>query len=381
MFDALAAPTGLTRAKSTFDRRDVIQALCERWPADGAVDARAFEAAADRFLSSGRAVALLPDDESFRRRDGRLLPLAREQLRYSTPELLAREQHLIERATSAAGAGVGVAKPKAVRQAIKARPTLSDEQRRMVERLCLDGDLSRSWRARRVPARRSRSAPRARRGRPRAIRCSGSRSRDAPPVSCSTGAGIASTSTAALLGDLARGTTGCRPASYSWSTRPAMVSTRQLAALLEHVEQAGGKLVLSGDHRQLPELGAGGAFRGLVRRGHAIELTENQRQVERWERTALDHVSAGRAEPALALYAANDRIRIGETSEADPQPARQRLVGRSTPARATRDDRPPPRATSPTSTPARAASCAPPARFTAASCGYQEVTSPRATRS
>jgi len=32
-----------------------------------------------------------------------LLPLAREQLRYSTPELLAREQHLIDRATRPTG--------------------------------------------------------------------------------------------------------------------------------------------------------------------------------------------------------------------------------------------------------------------------------------
>ena len=101
VFDVLASPVGLTRAQSTFDRRDVIQALCERLPAGAVSDARQLEAAADRFLASPRAVALLPDGETFRRADGRLLPLAREQLRYSTPELLAREQQLIDRATSA----------------------------------------------------------------------------------------------------------------------------------------------------------------------------------------------------------------------------------------------------------------------------------------
>ena len=42
--------------------------------------------------------------------------------------------------------------------------------------------------------------------------------------------------------------------------------------------------MLVGDHRQLPELEAGGAFRGLVQRGLAIELTENLRQVHAWER-------------------------------------------------------------------------------------------------
>ena len=59
-----------------------------------------------------------------------------------------------------------------------------------------------------------------------------------------------------------------------------MAATRQLAELLEHVEQADGKLVLVGDHRQLPEIEAGGAFRALVARGLAVELVHNQRQAE-----------------------------------------------------------------------------------------------------
>ena len=87
---------------------------------------------------------------------------------------------------------------------------------------------------------------------------------------------------------------------------------------------------LVGDHRQLPELEAGGAFRGLVRRGLAIELTENQRQVARWERRALDHISAGRAERALALYVTHDRVRIGDTTEQ----TRSRLVHDRSVARA-----------------------------------------------
>ncbi len=321
-FDALAAPTGLTRAKSTFDRRDVIQALCERWPAGLVIDALTLEAAADRFLASGRAVALLPADESFRRRDGRVLPIAREQLRYSTPELLACEQHLIERAVSSAGVGAGRATPEAVPQAITARPTLSDEQRRMVQRLCLNGDLvavvagkagtgktfalgaaRETWQAAGCPVLGVAVARRA-------------------AHELQRGAGIASTSTVALLGDLTRGVRGLPDGCVLVVDEAGMVPTRQLAALLQHVEQAGGKLVLVGDHRQLPELEAGGAFRALVRRGLAIELTENQRQIERWERTALEHVSAGRAEQALELYAAHDRIRVGDTSDE----TRSRLV-------------------------------------------------------
>ena len=73
-----------------------------------------------------------------------------------------------------------------------------------------------------------------------------------------------------------------------------MVPTRQLAQLIDATAAVGGKLVLVGDHRQLPELEAGGAFRGLVNRGLAIELTENHRQVNAWERAALDELRDGR---------------------------------------------------------------------------------------
>ena len=66
-----------------------------------------------------------------------------------------------------------------------------------------------------------------------------------------------------------------------------MVPTRELAEIVEHVQRAGAKLVLVGDHRQLPELGAGGAFRGLLTRVPVIELTENRRQAAEWEREAL----------------------------------------------------------------------------------------------
>jgi len=52
----------------------------------------------------------------------------------------------------------------------------------------------------------------------------------------------------------------------------------------------------------LPAIEARGAFRGLIQRGLAVELGENIRQANLWEREALDHLRAGRAEEALDLY-------------------------------------------------------------------------------
>src|SRR4051794_7292855 len=94
-----------------------------------------------------------------------------------------------------------------------------------------------------------------------------------------------------------------------------MVPIRELAELVDQVERVEGKVVLIGDHRQLPEIGAGGAFRGLVQRGLAIELTENVRQVNRWERVALDHLREGRADEALGLYVSHERVVVEPTSD------------------------------------------------------------------
>ena len=143
IFAELASPTGLTRRASTFSRRDVFQALCERVPAGALVDARAIEAATDRFLASPHAVALLPahgEGEAYRRSDGRLLPIERDELVYSTPELLALEQRLIRPGRRLTRHGRRRDRRAAGASAVASRPTLSAEQRLMVERLCLDGD-------------------------------------------------------------------------------------------------------------------------------------------------------------------------------------------------------------------------------------------------
>jgi conjugative relaxase-like TrwC/TraI family protein len=144
ILDELAGPMGLTRRSSTFTHRDVVQALCEAVRPDVAIDAESIAAAADAFLASSRVVPLIPSapdaSEAFRRRDGRLMPVQREQIAYSTHELLQREQELIARVRGSQGARRGMAPTSEVKNAIRRHPTLSGEQQRMVERLCLEGD-------------------------------------------------------------------------------------------------------------------------------------------------------------------------------------------------------------------------------------------------
>ncbi|MGH9068915.1 MAG: AAA family ATPase, partial [Acidimicrobiales bacterium] len=134
------------------------------------------------------------------------------------------------------------------------------------------------------------------------------------------GSGISSTTLARLLGDLSR--PEARPSARVVIVvdEAAMVGTRDLARLLALAGPA--QVVLVGDHRQLPEVAAGGVFSALADRLPVIELSENRRQAEAWERAALDHLREGRAAPALAAYGAHGRIRLADS----PAGARATLV-------------------------------------------------------
>jgi ATP-dependent exoDNAse (exonuclease V) alpha subunit len=94
-----------------------------------------------------------------------------------------------------------------------------------------------------------------------------------------------------------------------------MVGTRQLAAVTDLVEHAAGKLILIGDDHQLPEIDAGGLFRALVNRLPAVELTDNIRQEEAWERVALAELRNGSVEQAIELYRNNRRLHVGNRDE------------------------------------------------------------------
>src|SRR5436305_9155469 len=65
-----------------------------------------------------------------------------------------------------------------------------------------------------------------------------------------------------------------------------MADTAALADIHHYVEQAGAKLLLVGDHRQLAAVGAGGGMDLLARAGARYELTDARRFTSAWEREA-----------------------------------------------------------------------------------------------
>ena len=95
----------------------------------------------------------------------------------------------------------------------------------------------------------------------------------------------------------------------------AMAGTRDIAAVIDQAAFVGAKVVLVGDHHQLPEVTAGGAFRAALDTlgGRVVELTVNRRQQYAWERAALDQLRNGDVRTAFNAYLEHDRIIIADT--------------------------------------------------------------------
>jgi hypothetical protein len=92
-----------------------------------------------------------------------------------------------------------------------------------------------------------------------------------------------------------------------------MVGSRKLARLLDHAQRAGAKVVLVGDDRQLATIDAGGGFRGVRLRLGASELVENRRQLQAWERDALELIRGGLVDEAVDAYRDHGRLVAVET--------------------------------------------------------------------
>jgi conjugative relaxase-like TrwC/TraI family protein len=325
--DKLTSAEGLTRDASSFCRRDVLQAVCQEVQ-NGAPLGRV-EELADEMITGDEIVPLAIDTTSptsngtIRLASGRVVIAARGEARYSTTEMLAVEQAVIAAAVGRRNEGVAVADPESVGETLSQRPSLSEEQRSMVSALVTSGAgvdivVGKAGTGKTFALEAARDAW-VRSGY-RVIGCS-TAARAA--VELETHSGIASTTITSLLMDIERDQDeGLAADTVIVIDEAAMVGTRTLARLLAHARAGGAKVVLVGDDHQLPEIAAGGAFRGIKHRSPVIELTEVRRQEHEWERTALDALRSGRVGEAVCDYVERDRMTFGTTAEG----VRARLV-------------------------------------------------------
>lgn len=95
-----------------------------------------------------------------------------------------------------------------------------------------------------------------------------------------------------------------------------MVSSEQMARVIDVVRDAGAKLVLVGDAMQLQPIQAGAAFRSIADRAPPVILSGIRRQRLAWMQDATRDFASGNAErvtSALAAYADAGKIKQTET--------------------------------------------------------------------
>jgi conjugative relaxase-like TrwC/TraI family protein len=298
-FNRLAGPDGLTALASTFAHQDVIAALGAEV---AGASRRELEALADGFLAE-RAVAVVAER-------------ALEERRWSTPELLGVEQRLVAAAVERGAEHTAVASHEAVRAALAAHPTAGEDQQGMVRDVCQGGAgvalvVGRAGTGKTFALGVARHA----------WQLDGYRLLAAAPT------GIATVSLEAegfeevatidrLLGDLDRRTERLDQRTVLVVDEAGMAGSRKLARLLDHAQRAEAKVVLVGDDRQLAAIDAGGGFRALRLRLGASALTENRRQLQAWEREALELVRSGLVDDAVAAYRAHDRVVAADSKPA-----------------------------------------------------------------
>jgi conjugative relaxase-like TrwC/TraI family protein len=291
LFGQLAGPDGVTRDKATFDRRDVRDAV--RRSGHEATSRAAWTELSADFVRDPRVVPILQDGK----------PL------WSTVDLQTCERSLVSGAEARRNENVTVVEPGLVRAALAAaRPTLGDDQAAMVRAVTGDG------------AGVSVAVGRAGTGKTTALGVArdawsrqGVEVRGAAPTGIAAtqleqSAGVPTSTVDSLLLGLDAKRDELPAGGVLVVDEAGMIGTRKLARLLEHAEQAGTKVVVVGDERQLQAIEAGGGFKALRQRLGATELTENRRQRSELDRQALELVRQGKGEEALAVYGAGGRI-------------------------------------------------------------------------
>lgn len=334
LFADLASPDGLTAHTSTFATPDVIQRIAAALPEGGTRNE--IEALADSFLAGGDIIPLLPRPEltpagpadvdplvvpthgasveegtapPMRTRDGEPFP-APTLRSYTTTELLATEQRIIEQAMAGVGKGRWQAPRWLVETLLRHRPELTDGQREIVRSFATSSNTVDVGIG---PAGSGKTAVIAVVNQlatltGRLIVGAALAARTASGLQAATG--VPATTLARLLNQSQHGS-GLSAGVVVVVDEAGMVGTRQLAAVIDLVDRAEGKLILIGDDKQLPEIDAGGLFRALVDRLPAMELTENVRQQAAWERKALGELRNGSTRQAMRAYVEHRRLVLG----------------------------------------------------------------------
>jgi conjugative relaxase-like TrwC/TraI family protein len=303
--------TRVTEKSGTFTRLDLVQAVGSALPANTSLVT--VEATANRALTC--SVVVQVGDHWTERRPvhapDRTVVDDRELL-YTSRSLLALERRLLEQLGAGTRVGTGILERVPVEAAIEVS-TLGDDQAAAIRALTSNGD------------RVSVMVGRAGTGKTHTLGTLRTAYEDAgwsviglaPSARAARelqeGSGIESTTIARHLVERRDITT----TTVVVVDEAAMAGTRDVAAIVDQATAVGAKVVLVGDHHQLPEVAAGGAFRAALDTlaDRVVELTANRRQQHEWEREALDQLRCGDVPTAFAAYRDHGRVVITDTPD------------------------------------------------------------------
>lgn len=91
-----------------------------------------------------------------------------------------------------------------------------------------------------------------------------------------------------------------------------MVGSRLYNEIITHTSNAGAKLVLVGDYRQLQPIDAGGMFKQIALHVGSAELVEIRRQKEDWHKEAIHHIVSGEASQAISAFQARGLLHVSD---------------------------------------------------------------------
>jgi Ti-type conjugative transfer relaxase TraA len=144
------------------------------------------------------------------------------------------------------------------------------------------------------------------------------------------GSGIASQTLHSMLSDIERGTMALNDKAVVVLDEAGMVGTRQMHALLGHIQSAGAKLLLIGDPGQLQPIEAGGLFRRITEEIGYAGLTEIRRQESEADRDMIKNLIGGQAAEVIERLSEAGQLVVEKDDQVADAMVRDWLENRDT---------------------------------------------------
>ncbi len=300
MHDRLVDPDGwaahlleteLTLPDATFTRPQLVRAVAARL-GDGATVATV-ERVAARVLASRHVVPVHDPDVQ----------------RWTSATHLGRERSILDAARDSRHTRRSV-RSGVVDSVIRSRPTLGDDQAATVRTVCTSRDgvtvlvgpagTGKTFTLEAIRDAYERTGHQVLGAAPSALGA----------LELSTGARLPAETMHRLLGRWARGIDLPDERTVLVIDEAGMAATRELEPLVRHAINAGSRVLVVGDHRQLPPVTAGGGFAAIATDpdNTVATLTVNRRQRHAWERAALAELRDGNVPEAVDAYRTHRRV-------------------------------------------------------------------------